>query len=120
MGVKDVSDGVRRQEGTMNLLRENEKVAKENLEAVEDTVSDETDPYGEFPRSTTGVIQIMRSKGRPEMADLVEDLYSAKKKVADTTKRAEDLLKLLRSLHKKATSTYTKVVVPSEPCGEDA
>lgn len=78
----------------------------ENVETI--TSSADTAKV-DLPRTTTGIIRIMRSKGRPEMANLVEELHEAQKKVEATTKRAEDLLQLLRALHRKATSTYPTV-----------
>jgi hypothetical protein len=79
---------------------------------------EQSSPQEELPRTTTGVIRIMRARGRPEMAALVEELHSAEKSVIETTKRAEDLLKLLRTLHRKATGTYP-TVKPRKPAGDD-
>jgi hypothetical protein len=97
---------------SMSLLQEKRsEISVKNEASNPDEIVDygDQDTLDEFPRSTTGVIKIMRSSGRPEVADLVEDLHRAKKRVAETTSRAEDLLRLLRSLHKKATGTFQKV-----------
>jgi hypothetical protein len=68
-----------------------------------------TDKGVELPRTTTGVIRIMRAKGRAEMADLVEELHSAHASVKETTKRAKDLLQLLRTLQRKATGVHATI-----------
>lgn len=81
---------------------------------AEDHVLEEVD----LPRTTTGVIRIMRAKGRPEMADLVEELHNTHLSVQETTELAKDLLKLLRTLQRKATGVHN-TVKPREPAGDD-
>jgi len=112
---KDISAGITAM--LLEYTEERDSTAK-NQPPISDDPANE-----EFPHSTTGVIRIMRAKGRPEMADLVEDLYSAEKRVVETTRRAQDLLNMLRSLHKKATGTFAKVAVPpltTDTCNKDA
>lgn len=68
----------------------------------------ETEPEEvDLPRTTTGVIQIMRSSGREEMASLVEELKDANAKAARTKILAEELLASLRKLHKKKTGHFS-------------
>jgi len=75
-------------------------------ETAESPAEKEEHEEVELPRTTTGVIKIMRAKGREEMASLVEELKDANEKAARTTILAEELLASLRKLHKKKTGHY--------------
>jgi len=87
------------------------------LQEEQSTESARTETDG-LPRTTTGVIRIMRAKGREEAAALVEELHETKEKVVETTRRAQKLLALLRTLHKKTTGTFP--TIPPRASEEEA
>jgi hypothetical protein len=89
----------------MDLLAAPEELPKsEHSEDEQDDLIEELSR--DHLRTTTGVIQIMRSSGREEVASLVEELHGAEKKVLRATQLAEELLKSLRKLHKKKTGHF--------------
>lgn len=110
-----LGSGGQKEEGEMICLPKDD--ALKGSEELSETPPDSGN-VGSLPRSTTGVIRIMRAKGRPEIASLVEELHEAELKVAETTERAKDLLYLLRTLHRKATNTYP--TVKRNPVKDDA
>lgn len=83
-----------------------EYAATEEIAESQSTSTESDREEVSLPRTTTGVIQIMRSKGREDMASLVEELKDASEKAVRTKILAEELLASLRKLHKKKTGHY--------------
>jgi hypothetical protein len=97
-----------------NLDRGDGEQVRESASLLSEEAAAEPKPIKELPRTTTGVIRIMRARGRAEVAALVEELHVTEKRVEETTIRAKDILRLLRTLHRKATDAYPKIT-PSDP-----